>query len=113
MPPSPEPDPEVQVTGLERHAGRYSRRGLDLDVEADDSADDGALRITVRPHFGIGGFDEPEAVTMLPLDASGDRFAGRTHPGESWWVVAFDTLPDGRAQLFSAGRVAPRDVGQD
>ena len=36
MPPSPEPDPDVRVTGLERHAGRYARRGLDLDVEADD-----------------------------------------------------------------------------
>ncbi len=107
--PSPEPDPDVRVTGLERHAGRYARRGLDLDVEADD----GALRITVRPHFGIGGFDEPEAVTMLPVDASGDRFAGRTSPAESWWVVTFGTLPDGRAQLFSAGRVAPRDMGQD
>ncbi len=103
-PPSPEPGPDVRVTGLERHAGRYSRRGLDLDVEADD----GSLRITVRPHFGIGGFDEPEAVTMLPVDASGNRFAGRTSPAESWWVVAFGTLPDGRAQLFSAGRVAPR-----
>lgn len=82
-------------------------------MEADDSSDGRALRITVKPHVGIGGLDEPEAVTMLPVDASGDRFAGRTHPGESWWVVAFDTLPDGRAQLFSAGRVALRHVGQD
>ncbi len=104
VPPSPEPDPDLRLTGLDRHAGRYSRRGLDLDVEADGTA----LRITVRPHFGIGGFDEPEAVTMLPVDATGNRFAGRTSPAESWWVVAFDTLPDGRASLFSAGRVAPR-----
>ena len=104
VPPSPQPDPDVRVTGLERHAGTYSRRGLDLDVDADD----GALRITVRPHFGIGGFDEPEAVTMLPVDASGDRFAGRTSPAESWWAVTFGTLPDGRPHLFSAGRVAPR-----
>ena len=50
---------------------------------------------------------------MRPVDASGNRFAGRTSPAESWWVVTFGTLPDGRAQLFSAGRVAPRTVVQD
>ena len=54
MPLSPEPDPGVRVTRLARHAGRYARRGLDVAVEAHD----GALRITVRPHFGIGGFDQ-------------------------------------------------------
>jgi CubicO group peptidase (beta-lactamase class C family) len=104
VPELPLPDPAVQVGPLERHAGRYSRRGLDLDVEPGD----GELRVTIRPHFGIGGFDEVETVTVLPVDASGDRFAGRPDPADAWWRIAFGTLPDGRAQLFSAGRVAPR-----
>jgi hypothetical protein len=89
---------------LERHAGRYSRRGVDFDVEPLDRK----LRVTIRPHFGIGGFDEVETVTMLATDGSGDRFAGRPDPTEAWWRIAFATLPDGRAQLFSSGRVAPR-----
>jgi CubicO group peptidase (beta-lactamase class C family) len=104
VPELPLPDPAVSVTGLERHAGRYSRRGVDFDVEPGD----GELRVTIRPHFGIGGFDEVETVTMLPTDGSGDRFAGRPDPTEAWWRIAFATLPDGRAQLFSSGRVAPR-----
>ncbi len=104
VPELPLPDPDVEVTGLERHAGRYSRRGVDFDVEPGD----GGLRVTIQPHFGIGGFDEVETVTMLPVDASGDRFAGRPDPTEAWWRIAFATLPDGRTQLFSSGRVAPR-----
>jgi CubicO group peptidase (beta-lactamase class C family) len=104
VPELPLPDPAVSVTGLERHAGRYSRRGVDFDVEPGD----GELRVTIRPHFGIGGFDEVETVTMLATDGSGDRFAGRPDPTEAWWRIAFATLPDGRAQLFSSGRVAPR-----
>ena len=104
VPELPLPDPAVSVTGLERHAGRYSRRGVDFDVEPGD----GELRVTIRPHFGIGGFDEVETLTMLPTDGSGDRFAGRADPTEAWWRIAFATLPDGRAQLFSSGRVAPR-----
>ena len=104
VPELPLPDPDVQASGLERHAGRYSRRGIDFDVEPGD----GELRVTIRPHFGIGGFDEVETVTMLPTDASGDRFAGRPAPNEAWWRIAFAALPDGRAQLFSSGRVAPR-----
>ena len=104
VPELPVPDPTVQVTGLERHAGRYSRRGVDFDVDAGD----GELQVTITPHFGIGGFDKVETVTMLPVDASGDRFAGRPDPTEAWWRIAFATLPDGRPQLFSSGRVAPR-----
>jgi CubicO group peptidase (beta-lactamase class C family) len=104
VPELPLPDPAVSVTGLERHAGRYSRRGVDFDVEPGD----GELRVTIRTHFGIGGFDEVETVTMLATDGSGDRFAGRPDPTEAWWRIAFATLPDGRAQLFSSGRVAPR-----
>ncbi len=62
----------------------------------------------MRPHFGFGGLDEPETVSMHPVDASDNRFAGRTDPAESWWQVTFATLPDGRPQLYSSGRVAPR-----
>jgi hypothetical protein len=103
MPQLPLPDPTVEVAGLERHTGRYSRRGIDYDVEPVD----GGLSVTIRPHFGIGGFDEAETVTMLPVDATGNRFAGRSDPAEAWWRIAFATLPDGRAQLFASGRVAP------
>ena len=52
--------------------------------------------------------DEPETVDLLPADDSGDRFVGRSDPAEAWWSVVFSTLPDGRAQLYSSGRVAPR-----
>ncbi|MBF4767968.1 beta-lactamase family protein [Nocardioides agariphilus] len=108
----PVPDPAIEVSGLERHVGRYSRRGVDFDVEQDaergDAEQGAGLRVTIRPHFGIGGLDEVETVTMLPTDASGDRFAGRPAPTEAWWRIAFATLPDGRPQLFSSGRVAPR-----
>ena len=64
---------------------------------------------TVFPSFGLPGVDdEAETVPLLPVDGSGDRFVGRSDPAEPWWSVTFATLPDGRAQLFSSGRVAPR-----
>lgn len=105
MAPSPAPDGAARPSGLSRHLGRYERRGVAFEVAGDDQA----LRVTVIPSSDIAEFEEePETVDLLPTDDSGDRFVGRSDPTEAWWAVAFSTLPDGRAQLYSSGRVAPR-----
>jgi CubicO group peptidase (beta-lactamase class C family) len=102
----PEPDPLAAPSGLERHAGRYERKGVAFEVAADE---DDRLEVTVLPHFGLPGVDDDsETIQLLPLDETGDRFVGRSDPAEQWWPVTFATLPDGRAQLYSSGRVAPR-----
>ncbi len=101
----PEPDPGAAPTGLGRHVGTYARKGLGFEV----TEKDGQLSATVLPSFGLPGVDdEPETLDLLPVDGSGDRFVARSDPTEAWWQVSFATLPDGRAQLFSSGRVAPR-----
>ena len=106
MPALPVPDPEAAPAGLERHAGRYERKGVAFEVTA--SADD-RLTVLALPDFGLPGVeDEPETIELLPVDDSGDRFVGRSDPAEEWWPVTFAALPDGRAQLYSSGRVAPR-----
>ena len=105
MPALPVPDPEAAPTGLARHEGTYRRRGIACDVTVADEA----LSIAFRPDFGLGGVDdEPETIAMLPVDASGDRFVGRSDPSEEWLPVAFGTLPDGRAQVTFSGRITPR-----
>ena len=105
VPPAPSPDESARPTGLSRHPGRYERRGVDFHVVGDDQA----LRVTVIPGSDIAEFEEePETVDLLPTDDSGDRFVGRSDPAEAWWSVVFSTLPDGRPQLYPAGRVAPR-----
>jgi hypothetical protein len=71
--------------------------------------EDGHLVVTVFPSFGLPGIDDDtETIRLHPLDDTGDRFVGRSDPAEQWWPVTFATLPDGRAQLYSSGRVAPR-----
>jgi hypothetical protein len=104
VPPPAAPDADAHAEGLERHAGHYARHGVDFDVQVVD----GRLRITVAEHFGIDTWDEPETFDLLPVDDSGNRFVGRSDPTEAWWPVTFATLPDGRPQLFSSGRVAAR-----
>jgi CubicO group peptidase (beta-lactamase class C family) len=104
VPPPAAPDPDVRPDGLERHAGHYARFGVDFDV----AVADGRLDVTIDEHFAIDTWDEPETVELVPADGSGDRFVGRSDPSEAWWAVTFATLPDGRPQLFSSGRVAPR-----
>jgi CubicO group peptidase (beta-lactamase class C family) len=105
VPPAPSPDDDARPTDLSRHLGRYERRGVAFDVLGDDQA----LRVTVIPGSDIAEFEEePETVDLLPADDTGDRFVGRSDPAEAWWSVVFSTLPDGRPQLYSAGRVAPR-----
>ena len=106
MPPPPAPDPGAVPTGLARHEGTYRRRGIACDVAM---ATGDALSVTFRPDFGLGGIDdEPETIAMLPVDASGDRFVGRSDPSEEWFPVTFGTLPDGRAQVTFSGRITPR-----
>ena len=102
----PEPDPDARPTGLERHAGRYERKGVAFEVFLDG---DEQLTVTALPSFGLAGIDDdPETIRLLPVDETGDRFVGRSDPAEPWWPVTFATLPDGRAQLVSSGRAAPR-----
>jgi CubicO group peptidase (beta-lactamase class C family) len=106
MPALPEPAAGVRLAGLDRHDGRYERKGVDFEVTA---GAEGRLSVVASPHFGLAGVDDdPETIELLPVDASGDRFVGRSDPAEPWWTVTFATLPDGRAQLYSSGRVAPR-----
>jgi CubicO group peptidase (beta-lactamase class C family) len=101
-----EPDPRAAPTGLDRHAGRYERRGIAFEVAVDE---DEHLAVTVVSSFGLPGVeDDVETVALLPIDGSGDRFVGRSDLAQPWWLVTFASLPDGRAQLFSSGRVAPR-----
>jgi CubicO group peptidase (beta-lactamase class C family) len=105
MPSPPAPDQDAAPTGLARHEGTYRRRGIACDVAVADEE----MTIDFRPDFGLGGVDdEPETITMLPADASGDRFVGRSDPSEEWFPVTFGTLPDGRAQVTFSGRVTPR-----
>jgi CubicO group peptidase (beta-lactamase class C family) len=105
--PPPAPEPAAQPPDLDpaRHTGRYERVSHRFDV----SARDGRVHVVSQLTGAIAELvdEAAEEVTLLPADATGDHFVGRTRPEDPWTAFIFRRFGDGRPCLYVAGRVNP------
>ena len=89
-----------------RHAGRYRAASNRADV----TVRDGLLRMTRTFDVDIPGLDipEPDEMTLLPADSTGDHFVLKL-PGTAYWTpVSFGHLRDQTPYVYLFGRVLPQ-----
>jgi CubicO group peptidase (beta-lactamase class C family) len=109
MPVPAGPAPGIEWSDLPdagRHLGRYERAGVTIDV-----AVEGGVPTMTAEATGdrIALAEEPRHEYRLhPADQSGTRFVTRETDDQPWVPVSFDRLADGRAYLFTSGRVTPK-----
>jgi CubicO group peptidase (beta-lactamase class C family) len=106
MPAGPEPVAGPPAADLRRHAGRYERTSLRIEV----SLRDGRLRMvaTMTGDHAAFGDDLTQEVDLYPADVTGDAFVCRLRDGQPWSTVIFGRLAGQTEYLYQSGRITPR-----
>jgi CubicO group peptidase (beta-lactamase class C family) len=93
--------------GLARHVGVYERSSRRVEVLVRDDGSLHAVFLTTGP---LGELNEsrPEDLDLYPADSAGNNFVFRSCDGEPWVPLSFGNLDDGRAYLYSGGRITLR-----
>ncbi|MGP4009045.1 serine hydrolase [Streptomyces sp. 4N124] len=106
MPRTPAPPASPPAVDFRSHVGVYERAGARMEVLERDGR--GVLRITVTGPLAELVPDPVEEYPMVPLDASGERFAVRDPDGQIWQPVVFYTLPGGERYVHHGVRATPK-----
>ncbi|BCL25306.1 serine hydrolase [Streptomyces aurantiacus] len=106
MPRTPAPPQQPPVVDVGPHTGVYERAGARMEVLERDGG--GVLRITVTGPLAELVPDPVEEFPLIPLDASGERFAVRSPESTTWQPVIFYTLPTGERYMHHGVRATPK-----
>ncbi len=106
VPASPGPAAGPAEPDLPRHAGRYERTSVRIDV----SVRDGRLHViyALTGDRAVFADDEPEEFDLHPADATGDHFVARLYDNQPWTPLIFTRLGDQAPCIYFGGRITPR-----